>query len=184
MFHTIWRIFRFWSKSSRTPNQAPLLPAGSTPCFQAFWVFLLFFFWKGWLPRQRPQERLGSKAPPSPTPRPICLLLGICQFPPAWAHCTTAMCKCQNTEEIVSSCAQWNVFFNVLETNNHRSVVKGLNGPPGRYVGFLMRSYPRWWRGPFRPKAQAAPLKIQYGRGAIQALGPGGPPSKYILDFL
>ena len=41
---------------------------------------------------------------------------------------------------------------------------------PDRHVLFLMRSYPRWWMGPSRPKAQAAPLKTQYGMGGMVCL--------------
>ena len=36
--------------------------------------------------------------------------------------------------------------------------------------------------GPSRAKSHAAPSKIQYGKGAVQALGPAGPQAD-ILDF-
>ena len=52
----------------------------------------------------------------------------------------------------------------------------GLNGSPGRHVGFLMRYFPRWQRGLSRPKAQVAPPpKNPIWWGLFKPLGPAAP---------
>ncbi len=52
--------------------------------------------------------------------------------------------------------------------------------PPSIHVGFLMRSYPRWWRRAIQAEGPGSPPKIQDGGGAIQALGPAGPQQIYV----